>query len=311
MPRARGNDLCEIFGYAPDDLSKIAQEQRDSQQCPFVPTRCIKHSHPQQGHVTVYGSCSVVNKTKNGVEEIIICPQRLYANGYEVLKSIVQDALQANLPFYIASEFAQRKKEQSLPDEYVVILGRNSGKEIALSNPGSVSLSLDWVLAHIVAKKVLEIFACEVQSIDTTGNYYANWSAYQQQQTQIPDSEHGMNWANVWKRLIPQLILKGAVASTSELCTHGIYFIVPDRVFRQFEKLVGEVEHLNSAEKGCLTVVTYELGSLVPPGTIRPLVQKRIVRMRLTDFATAFASGKQLPLGTQLDEAVNKALASL
>jgi hypothetical protein len=311
MPRARGNDLCEIFGYAPDDFTEAAQKQRASQLCPFIPTRCIKHSHPQQGQVTVYGSCSVVNKTKNGTEEIIICPQRLYANEYQVLKSIVYDALQTTLPFYTADIFAQYKRVQQLPDEYIVILGHNSGKEIALSNPGFISLSLDWVLAHIVADTVQEIFPCEVQSIDITGNYYANWLAYQQRKKEIPDSEHGMNWANVWKRLIPQIILKGAIASTSALCKYGFYFIVPDRVFRQFEKLVGEVIPLSHAEKGCLTVVTYELGLPVSPGAIRSLVQKRIVRMRLTDFAAAFASGKQLPSGAQLDDAVKRVLESL
>jgi hypothetical protein len=33
--------------------------------------------------------------------------------------------------------------------------------------------------------------------------------------------------------------------------------------------------------------------------------------MRLIDFAEAFASGKQLPLGSQLDEKVDEVLANL
>ena len=61
MPRARGNDLCEIFGYAPDDTSDNARKQWKSQECPFVSGVCIKHSHPQDGKVIVYGTCSVTN----------------------------------------------------------------------------------------------------------------------------------------------------------------------------------------------------------------------------------------------------------
>ncbi len=120
-----------------------------------------------------------------------------------------------------------------------------------------------------------------------------------------------MNWANVWKRLIPQLILKGAVASTSELCKSGIYFVVPERVYRQFENLVGEVQAVTRPGPGVLTIMTYELGPFVPFGAIRTLMQKRIVRMLSTDFATAFASGRQLPLGSQLDLKVQSILAAL
>jgi hypothetical protein len=42
--------------------------------------------------------------------------------------------------------------------------------------------------------------------------------------------------------------------------------------------------------------MTSGLGPPVPSGKIRALVPDRTVRMQATDFATAFASGKQLPL---------------
>jgi hypothetical protein len=67
-------------------------------------------------------------------------------------------------------------------------------------------------MARMVAGKLKLIIPCEVQSADTTGNYRANWDAYSKELDSIPDSEHGMNWANIWKRLIPQLILKGSIA---------------------------------------------------------------------------------------------------
>ncbi|MGI8538344.1 MAG: hypothetical protein ACR2N0_00990 [Rubrobacteraceae bacterium] len=156
------------------------------------------------------------------------------------------------------------------------------------------------------------IVPCEVQSIDTTGNYRDAWRAYANEETTIPNSGHGMNWANVWKRLIPQLMLKGAVASTSTLCEKGLYFIVPDRVYTQFEKLVGELPEIAEPDRGVLTVMTYELGPETREGEFRPLVHSRAIRTLATDFAESFASGKELlPLGSQLDGKVKDMLAGL
>jgi hypothetical protein len=300
MPRAKGNDLGEIFGFAPDDVSEAARKQWKSQECPFVGGTCIKHSHPQDGKVVVYGSCSVINKTRAGAEEeIILCAQRLYADSYESLRAVVKDATKADLPIYMAGEYSKRKKVKSLPNDFVVLLGRNSGREVSLSQPDVIQLSLDWVMARVTKDELRAIIPCEVQSMDTTGNYQANWLAYSKERKVIPDSKHGMNWANVWKRLIPQLILKGSVAATSKLCKQGHYFIVPDQVYQHFERLIGDVPPVSRPREGVLTVMTYVLGRQVPHGSIRPLEHRRTVRMLTTDFAQAFASGKQLPLGTQ------------
>jgi hypothetical protein len=312
MPRAKGNDLCEIFGFAPDDVTNAARKQWKSQECPFVGGTCIKHSHPQNGKVIVYGSCSIVNKTRNGAEEeVILCAQRLYADNYKSLHAVVKDATQIDLPIYMADEYSRLKKSNSLPGDYVVLLGHNSGKEIKLSQPDVIQLSLDWVMARVVRGDLKSIIPCEVQSMDTTGNYQANWLAYSKERKNIPDSEHGMNWANVWKRLIPQLILKGSIAATSKLCKQGHYFIIPDQVYQHFERLIGDVRAVNAPSEGVLTVMTYTLGPQVPYGSIRLIERRRTVRMLTTEFAQAFASGKQLPLGTQLDEQVAALLYSL
>ncbi len=167
-------------------------------------------------------------------------------------------------------------------------------------------------MAHVAAGDLDLIVPCEVQSIDTTGNYRDAWRAYANEQPEIPNSGHGMNWANVWKRLIPQLMLKGAVASTSILCKQGLYFVVPDRVYTQFEKLVGELPEADDPGQGVLTVMTYNLGPEAPEGAHRRLVHKRIIRTLATDFAESFASGKELlPLGSQLDGKVSDMLSGL
>src|SRR5260370_1277830 len=129
MPRAKGNDLCEIFGYTPDDVSESARKQWKSQQCPFVEGVCIKHDHSNS---IVYGTCSVVNKTRGGVEEVIICPQRLYADNYATLKSCLKDAIGQELPILTATEYSVKKKGGKLPSDYFVLFGQKCGKEISL-----------------------------------------------------------------------------------------------------------------------------------------------------------------------------------
>src|SRR6185503_13357926 len=144
-------DLAEIFGYAPDDTTPTARKQWKSQNCPFIGGTCIKHSHPQRGlSLVVYGSCSVANKTRTrGKEEVIICPQRLYAGGYTALRSCILDATGRELPAYVADEYAQRKRTGKLPEDFVVLLGHNTGREVSLSNPGVIQLNLDWVMARV------------------------------------------------------------------------------------------------------------------------------------------------------------------
>jgi len=163
MPRASGNDLCEVFGYAPDDRTDAARRQWKSQECPFVGGICVKHSHPQEGgDVIVYGSCSVLNRGRTGVDEVIICPQRLYANGYNSLKKCVYDAIGRQPAVFLADEYSALKRKSKLHSEYVVLLGHKSGKEVSVSNPGVIDLSLDWVMAFVRNSKLEVIMPCEV-----------------------------------------------------------------------------------------------------------------------------------------------------
>ncbi len=312
LPRANGKDFAEIFGYSPDDTSEPARRQWKSQDCPFVESTCIKRINlPGSGWV-VSGACSVANRTRNAdVDEVIICPQRLYAENYASLKACARDAIQGTSPIFLADEFSKLKQTGHLPEEYIVLLGKNSGGEITLRNTAA-QLSIDWVMAYVAAGKLNTVVPCEVQSIDTTGSYRDTWQAYSKEQSLIPNSSHGMNWANVWKRLIPQLILKGAVASTSNLCQQGLYFVLPDRVYVQFEKLVGKVPQVGAPGPGVLTVMTYALGPKVSAGNVRLLAQQRVIRTRITDFAEAFASGRELfPLGAELDHKVDSILDRL
>ncbi len=299
MPRASGRDIAEIFGHAPDDRSVAARKLWSSHTCPFVNRPCTKTNHDQ---TIVYGVCSV--KNLNG-DEVITCPNRLYANKYALIRAIAGDMFGNEVPFFTYDEFASRRNDRG---RCVVALGAGSGKEVSLGR----QLSIDWVLALLDNGSLCDYGGLEIQSMDITGNYRNTWQAYaglgEQRHSIIPESEHGINWANVHKRLIPQLIRKGAVFAKSGVCSKGLHFALPDLVYQKFEEVVGAMTPCDHLAANVLTVHTCALGPSVTAGAIRSLVLVRRARMLLTDFAAGFVTGPNLPSGSELDSAISRSL---
>lgn len=229
MYNRKKSDLIEVFGHSPDDISVEARTFWNMEACPFIYKKCTKSNH--DGSV-VYGTCSVSSK----YGDCIICPNRLYADKYAVLRRISEEVFGGCVDFFMYEEYI---KSRNFSSECIVALGMNSGKEIKVAR----SMSMDWVLAKVSGGKLMEYVGIEVQSIDITGNYRDAWYFYKNisngDSLDVPSSAHGMNWANVHKRLIPQIIRKGIVYSKSKLVNHGLYFIVPDIVYQKFEEIIG------------------------------------------------------------------------
>ena len=201
-------DLVEVFGYAPDDLTDTARRLWQVGGCPYMNKPCTKHNHDQS---IIYGTCTVTSP----YGDLPICPSRLYEKNYETLRVISKDAFGEKTPFYLYDQFIENRDTFKTG---VVALGTNSGKEVKVKKV----MSMDWVLAKIEGSKLVEYVGVEVQSIDITGNYRDAWYAYKNLgenigRNSIPTSNHGLNWANVHKRLIPQLIRKSVVYSESKL----------------------------------------------------------------------------------------------
>ena len=194
--------------------------------------------------------------------------------------------------------------------ECIVALGKNSGKEVQIGG----SLSMDWVLAKISNARLVEYVGVEVQSIDITGNYRDAWHAYKNigtntNRASLPSSQHGLNWANVHKRLIPQIIRKGVVYSRSNLVKKGLYFILPDIVYKKFEDIIGnDIPTVESQSNETLTIHTYELGPIVPKGQQREIVEVRKLCFTLEEFSARFISGPNLPSGDELDKSIRNIL---
>lgn len=298
LVRPKNKDLVEVFGYAPDDMTPSVRSLWNLGACPFINKSCSKSNHDSS---VIYGTCSVT--TSFG--DCIICPNRLYERDYATLRKIAEDAFGKYSKFVLFDDYI---KHRSDGDSFVVALGQNSGKEVKIGR----HLSMDWILAKIEKNQLIEYVGIEVQSIDITNNYRDAWYAYKNitpSTKNIPASEHGLNWANVHKRLIPQIIRKGIIYSKSNFVKSGMYFILPDIVYKKFEEIIGsDIPTTNKKSRNTLTIHTYELSDVTTHGHQRKLVEKRSLRVSLTDFSQRFISGVNLPSGKDLDDAVKRVL---
>ena len=59
----------------------------------------------------------------------------------------------------------------------------------------------------------------------------------------VPDTV-GLNWENVSKRIIPQLIYKGQVLQREELCKTGLFFVCPQAVYDRVLNRLGGKERI-------------------------------------------------------------------
>ena len=300
MPAVRRpkTDLVEVFGHAPDDLSPTARSLWSLAACPFTNQACSKTNHDRS---ITYGTCTVTASGK----PCIVCPNRLYESDYAALRRVSHEAF-GDAAFLMFDRYVPRRAESG---PFVVPLGHNSGREVKLSG----QMSMDWVLALVHRGKLQAYVGVEVQSIDTTGNYRDTWYGYRNLlhgvAATIPESEHGLNWANVHKRLIPQIIRKGLVYSRSTLVQHGLYFIVPEVVYQKFEGVIGaDIKADHADGPGTLTVHTYGLSSAGPHGAMRHLVRNRCLKLSLDDFAQRFVDGPNLPPSADLDNVVRTSL---
>jgi hypothetical protein len=293
LMRANGSDIVELFGFSPDDVSRDAVKNLQTATCPFLGSRCTKSNHDQ---TVIYGTCAVTGAQTRGVRsEVIICPKRLYAQNYQIFENVTQ-IVWGNLPVIVGGDLQSLYERASQHPQCVVAFGQNSGQEVSVNSNGK--LSMDWVLQRYSFNELTlvaeDFVGIEIQSIDITGNYRDTFTAYSairkgERLNSVPNSGHGLNWANVHKRLIPQIIRKGNVYSRCERCV-GFFFILPEQVYRKFDEVLGEIEEERVPGKDNLTVLTYVLGDPVGAGQIRQLVHTMSKHHTLNNIAVAFST---------------------
>lgn len=297
------SNIVEFFGYSPGDQSPEAQKARKELKCPFLGQTCTK----TLSDGSVSGVCTIKQMTSGPV---IICPVRLYSDGYQILKDVAAQAFGGGIDLIIGSN-AGSHREKNPGKPCVIVFGKRWGKELRLPSRAKKTggkmgaYFVDWILAHIdFTGKLLGFVAIEVQSIDITGNYQAERVAYLETGSFEGKSTAGLNWENVNKRILPQIIYKGHVLRREPLCQKGLFFICPTPVYNKIaERLGGNLTEIHQ-QAGSVTIMWYDIGAPVPEGRIRALELGGQSTTTIDQVALAFTAPSNLPPAKVYEEAI-------
>lgn len=177
------------------------------------------------------GVCSVINPNqKNGLRQTtIVCPVRLYGNNYNALRTLAGEMLGVSGDEVLLFNEWQGGNKTG---DAVVLIGKYQGGELNTRIVGS----FDWLAVKIKGRQVQQYAGIEVQAIDITGNYRAARAAYLKGNENPPASGHGLNWENVNKRIVPQLMRKGLyLQRLKEEGAVGIGFLVDWNVLQKIQ----------------------------------------------------------------------------
>ena len=291
--------ISEWFGHAPEDASSGAQELRDDEKCPFIQKRCTKRFSDN----TVSGVCSV--SPPKATAPVITCPNRLYSNDYSLLSDV------ANLAFGSGHDVIHPDDREGMEHngKKVVAFGKGYGKELKLPRvKGRGGYFVDWILARLDPNgELAEFIAVEVQTIDTTGTYRPHVEKLRRGEA-AGVANAGLNWENVNKRILPQLIYKGNVLRREPLCAKGLFFVCPTQVYQHiYARLGGSLTSYPNLQPGSLTFLWYGLGDPVAEG-LRTLKSAGKFTTTVDQVAWGFVAPANLPPERVYENAIREEL---
>lgn len=260
--------IWEFFGYRADDRSTAAIAAATDKQCPYLSDICEK----RLSDGAIAGVCTIKPVTS---DPVMCCPIRLYADKYRVLYDVAKIAFDEDYELITGGKAALRARETRQP--VVAVFGKRWGGELRLPQKnGAGSYFVDWVLALLDADgKLKEFVAVEVQTIDTTGNYRNGRESLLMPDRNNPATTAGLNWENVNKRILPQLIYKGQVLQREALCRKGLFFVCPNPVYARIMARLGGSSGLirYALQPASITFLTYQhdLSNGIIDGTTVPL----------------------------------------
>jgi hypothetical protein len=295
--------ITETFGYATSDTSGVALAQRKSEVCPFLDKTCWKRF--RNGGL-VNGTCAVKPPTS---EEIIVCPDRLYAENFRILQDVVLEAFGPSMRLIGPNDINSTQGEKNR----IVAFGKRWGKELRVPKSGenASGYAADWILARISESDEVEEFVpVEVQTMDTTGSYQREW--YRMNTLELPrgcePTDPSINWENVNKRIIPQLLTKGNVFGRESMCRKGLFFVCPAPVYKRLMERLGAKLSPWPMRNGALTFRWYDLVPTATPGEIRSLRFQGQFTTAVENFKEAFNSTLNLPSMGVMSATVQKAV---
>lgn len=246
--------IVDFFGYRAADDSDASLEAVAMNLCPFLHDTCTKTLGRD-------GSCSGVCAVKqvSSDQRIICCPIRLYSDDYEILRIVSRKTFGVDLGLYSGRAAVGKARSEG---GAVAVFGHRWGGELRLPKRNGVgNYFADWVLARLDERgELAEFTSIEVQTIDTTGNYRASRAGLIDGRREIK-STVGLNWENVSKRIIPQLVYKGQVLQREPLCRSGLWFVTPESVYSRIIDRLGGARNMAfgyAPQPGALHFLRYD-----------------------------------------------------
>ncbi len=305
--------IAELFGYSPTDQSEVARNSRANCLCPFADdgsNACTKEIGDRSNRIKS-GVCSISDSTG---QPVVICPIRMYANNYQLLNNVAALAFKSSaIELINGSQVAAHRVKRG--KSTVAVFGKGWGGELRLPGSGLsdengrriASVFVDWILARLDKNKnLVEFAALEVQTMDTIGSYREERDAHLQGRT-FTGKSASPNWANVNKRILPQLIYKGHLLEREALCRSGLFFACPEPVYRRILSVLGDDLASYPIQSSTLTFCSYKLGS-PSTGSVRPLVSSSTATTTIQQVQIAFSSPKGLPDAGAYEKAIRAAL---
>ncbi len=295
--------ISEFFGYRAEDISEQATTAAIRQICPFLGSQCTKVLSRDR---VISGVCAVRQKSP-GSPDVICCPNRIYAENYKMLHLVAQQAFGCDLGLYSGRAAVEKAKEEN---GAIAVFGHGWGGELRLpQRAGTGSYFVDWVLARLDGNgELTEFTAIEVQTIDTTGNYREARTALVKSREIVADTV-GLNWENVSKRIIPQLIYKGQVLQREDLCKTGLFFVCPKAVYDRVLNRLGGKDRIPSfpTQPASIHFLAYDYIGEIVNGVITPLGILEEHCTTVYKVQEAFSS-MNLPEGNVYREAIRRSL---
>jgi len=291
------SQVGEWYGHAPSEESPAANDDRRKKWCRFVDLPCNK----KYARGAPNGVCSLVV----GKEHVPICPRRMYEGNRKVLRTIAEIAFGQGMRLV-------RPDQVQVPVDAgtkVVAFGAGYVSELKVPTPSGGSYSVDWVLAKLDPTDNLEEFvAVEIQTIDTSDSYRPQVEEMVAGHRPPGPSKAGLNWENVNKRILPQLIYKGHLLRHEPKCTKGLFFVCPTPVYeRIIDRLGGDDLPTIHPSPGTLTFHHYQL--VAETGELLTLSDPVTKTTTIDAVAYHFVSPTNLPKSGAYEARIQKALA--
>ncbi len=212
-------------------------------ECPFIKSRCPKRS--TQLPDEPYPVCTLWRRSTGEPDPrqdlIFVCPKRFYA--VDFLNEVIEHCWPGEKP----------KNPRVAP-------------EVKMAGFGNV----DFVIADVQDDGEVEQFlSVELQAIDITGSVFSAYQALRTGEDLERRPTYGLNWDNVYKRYVTQLIRKGYFHHHWK---SKIVAVIPEQVYQY---ITSRADFIRSTDVKSVQVniifMTYRLESdPTRPGEFRP-----------------------------------------